>query len=252
MAIGALASPAITAPAVPNLPTAGPSQGADIAQAVGGIYDAYQQAQQAQVDQKLKLAESTKQRLGQIWELGVRNPQLQQDPRVAQQVQMLYKQMGMPAPVDASGKVDWAMLQPTTRFDQLKDPTATMKYLQSIPEGAQREQAARNMGIVGIDPSFFQLPRTLTPQEDAKVRTDYTKIYLQAGYKNMTPDQYVSWVKNSRNAIDQAYGPGTAESMMADKDVLRSMGDMVKAKIDKLNDALQDVAGPAAKGLGAD
>ena len=233
-----------TAPiGLPN--SAGQQTTANIGFALGGLQDAYKNAQLQDLERQTALTKMGRDRLAQIWEIGVKNPQIQSDPRVHQQVQSLYKQMGLPTPIDPStGQIDWNQLQPVKQFSDLKDPM--IQHLMQMPT-PQRKAVMHAMNIVGADPGFEEAPAVWTPAQLTKMNTDLANIQRDLGdpKKGMTAEAFAQWVDANKVGLNQQAGdPNYADSMLNNGKLFEQFAN---ASVQRMQKLAEDTSLDAAK-----
>lgn len=205
-------------------------QSASMGYAVGDLYGAVEKAKMQNVTNAAAFNKAARDRVSQIWEMGARNPQMQQDPRVKQQVDQLYKQMGMPTPV-VNGNLDWDSLRPAQSINDLSAQSLTMLQ-QASPQA--RRSMGHALGLIGVGDEFYNAPAQLAPTQKTAVLNDYSRMVMGGGAKGMTASGFRNWVETNRNNLEQAVGPGAADTILADPNMFAQMQQEATVNLDRM------------------
>ena len=216
-----------------NLQSVAPSTLSEIGQAAGAYpalkqqYDINQQQLEAQKFQNASA------RLAQMQDLFGRAPQLAGTPQAQQVVTALYKQMGVPAPLDPkTGQIDLAAMGTHAPWQTLLSDQANYTYAMALDPAARSNFFQAH----GIDPST--VPQNILSAAPSQVTTPteagnlfskaLTEISdLGKGIGNI--DNIQAEIKTFSPSIDRIFGQGA--SVQLANSLSANIGPYVQARI---------------------
>lgn len=221
-------------PRAATVPRAGAAFG------IGSLYDNYKKAQFQQITQATQLSAAARQRITQIYEAGTVNPQLQQDPRTGQQLDQLFKHMGLQgAPRGANGQLDWNALAPVRQLSEL--PETTLKALRQM-QPAQRKAAVKAMHLVGVDDLWLNAPAEASDKEKHDFQAGFNRMLYGGGLHGMTAAGFQGWLDSNRNIMDQTFGEGSTDRFFSDHpEIFSEMQTQATASLTKINKSIAEI-----------